>query len=257
MDAPLLTQRVLSEVEHHGSSMVAGQKRSIVYAASCGMMPSLEAPHKVPRRGRAMARERCNDLCSKATTGACALCDKLDERDRFEKYFWRFFCWESFWTPHDFVLVIAPSFFSSLALGFLVGSVFWKFLYKGDFSSVLPAYLAIIALSIALASITFTYSRTKDDEEVKALVRIGELFIRTALLLIFALLITWEGVEVQTLLKKGSLFETLGVIISLGNGTLLVAAISFYAGITSLHKHVISKLTSSRRRRPPEPVLFY
>jgi hypothetical protein len=42
-----------------------------------------------------MARERCTELCTKASTGQCALCDALDERDRFErKYFWRFFCKE-------------------------------------------------------------------------------------------------------------------------------------------------------------------
>jgi hypothetical protein len=30
-----------------------------------------------------MARERCNELCTKASTGLCALCDALVERDRF------------------------------------------------------------------------------------------------------------------------------------------------------------------------------
>ena len=35
---------------------------------------------------REMARERCNELCTKASTGLCVLCDALDERDRF----WRF-----------------------------------------------------------------------------------------------------------------------------------------------------------------------
>jgi hypothetical protein len=28
-------------------------------------------------------RERCNELCTKPTTGQCKLCDALDERDRF------------------------------------------------------------------------------------------------------------------------------------------------------------------------------
>ena len=186
----------------------------------------------------------------------CALCDALDERDRFErKYFWRFFCEESFWTLHDFLFVKALSLVSYLALFFLVGTVFWKFLYQGDFSSVLPAYIAIIALSIALASMTFTYSRAKDDdEEVKALVSIGERFIGIALLLIFALLITWMGFEVQTLLKKGSLFETfedlLIVILGLGNGTLITAAIYFHGSITALQKHVSPRRRV--RRRPPD-----
>ena len=35
-----------------------------------------------------MARERCNELCTKASTGMCAHCDKLDEQDRFERPFW-------------------------------------------------------------------------------------------------------------------------------------------------------------------------
>jgi hypothetical protein len=50
------------------------------------------------------------------------------------------------------------------------------------------------------------------------------------------------GFEVQTLLKKGSHFETfeypLLVIIGLGNGTLIKAAVDFHAGITNLQKHV-------------------
>jgi hypothetical protein len=33
-------------------------------------------------------RERCNELCTKSSTGRCALCDALDERDRFERPFW-------------------------------------------------------------------------------------------------------------------------------------------------------------------------
>ena len=35
-----------------------------------------------------MARERCNELCTKASTGMCAHCDAFDERDRFERPFW-------------------------------------------------------------------------------------------------------------------------------------------------------------------------
>ena len=35
---------------------------------------------------REMARERCNELCTKASTGLCVLCDALDERDRFERF---------------------------------------------------------------------------------------------------------------------------------------------------------------------------
>jgi hypothetical protein len=37
---------------------------------------------------REMARGRCNKLCTKASTGQCALCDKLAERERFERPFW-------------------------------------------------------------------------------------------------------------------------------------------------------------------------
>jgi hypothetical protein len=158
------------------------------------------------------------------------------------------------------VFVRAPSFVIGLALFFLVSFVFWKFLIKGDFSSVLPIYLVIIALSVALASMTFTYSRTtEDDEEAKKLVSIGKFFITTALLLIFALLITWVGSEVQTLLKNGSHFETfeypLVFIIGLGNGILITAARYFHAGITNLQKHVSPRgrgrpLDSTHKEKP-------
>jgi hypothetical protein len=37
-----------------------------------------------------MARERCTELCTKASTGQRALCEVLDERDRFERPFWVF-----------------------------------------------------------------------------------------------------------------------------------------------------------------------
>ena len=36
-----------------------------------------------------MARERCNELCTKATTGACTLCDKLDEADEFIRFYFK------------------------------------------------------------------------------------------------------------------------------------------------------------------------
>jgi hypothetical protein len=192
-----------------------------------------------------MAREHCNDLCSKATTGTCALCDKLDERDRFEKYFWRFFCKEFYLTLHDFVFRKTFSFIIFVALVSLIGSVYQKFLDKGDFSSVLAPYLAITALSIALASMTFTYSRTKDDKEEKMLVYIGELFINTALALVFALLASWLCFEIQTFLKKISYYKTfetpLLIIIGFGNGGLLAAALNFHRGIINIQKYVGSR----------------
>ena len=33
--------------------------------------------------------DRCNDLCTKASTGTCALCDALAERDRFERFWFK------------------------------------------------------------------------------------------------------------------------------------------------------------------------
>jgi hypothetical protein len=38
-----------------------------------------------PEREGDGTMERCNELCTKATTGTCALCDVLAERDRFER----------------------------------------------------------------------------------------------------------------------------------------------------------------------------
>ena len=36
-----------------------------------------------------MARKRCNELCTKEATDQCALCDALDERDRFERFWFK------------------------------------------------------------------------------------------------------------------------------------------------------------------------
>src|SRR5215471_18305616 len=33
--------------------------------------------------------DRCNELCTKETTGQCALCDALAERDRFIQFWFR------------------------------------------------------------------------------------------------------------------------------------------------------------------------
>jgi hypothetical protein len=133
--------------------------------------------------------ERCNELCTKEATGACTLCDKLAERDRFEwKYFWQFCRKEFFLTLYRFFLVRIPSFIIWLALFYLVWTVFNRFLVKGDFTSILTSYLAITAISIAFASMTFTYSRTKNEGESEVLVSIGELFLYTSLSLVIALL---------------------------------------------------------------------
>ena len=137
-----------------------------------------------------------------------------------------------------------------LALFSLIGSVNRNYLNKGDFSSVLTSYIAIIALSIALASMTFTYSRTKDDEEEKMLVLIGELFIYTALSLIFAFLITLVSFDIHNWpsLKRFPYYVIIEVLLMLmigfGYGALIVAAVYFHTGIINLQKYI-----SSRERR--------
>ena len=64
-------------------------------------------------------RERCNELCTKETTGTCAHCQALDERDRFERPFWTVVAWLRAYGSLAFLIV--------LTLGFLVPLIYaWQ-----------------------------------------------------------------------------------------------------------------------------------
>ena len=168
---------------------------------------------------------RCNCLCTKDATGTCALCEARAEadhcmwllfkggfllnllrfvRDRSKQFL---FNRQSFVSLVHFYMVSIPVFAVRLALSLLCATTFYEFFYKGEFSSILTPYLAAIGASISLASATFSYARAiTDKEEEETLISIGEYFLGTTVLLIFALLITWGGFQIQKFLEKISYY---------------------------------------------------
>jgi hypothetical protein len=164
-------------------------------------------------------------------------------RDRSKQFL---FNRQSFVSLVHFYMVSIPVFAVRLALSLLCATTFYEFFYKGEFSSILTPYLAAIGASISLASATFSYARAiTDKEEEETLISIGEYFLGTTVLLIFALLITWGGFQIQKFLEKISYYETFKAllvgIISFGNIPLLAAGENLHKGLARLAQHLFRK----------------
>jgi hypothetical protein len=148
--------------------------------------------------------------------------------DKKKNLFWSFYSYEM------------PSVLVWLALVFLAIASYREFLNKGDFLSVITLYITIIAIVIALASVTFTFSKTTKDREF--LSSVGELFLYSALALISSLLISWLSFEVKNFLQNSPLYRyysyILILIFSWGQSFLLFAANSLHKALVDLEKYL-------------------
>jgi len=152
----------------------------------------------------------------------------FDEKKR--NLFWRIYSYE------------IPSILIWLALVFLALTAYSKFLGKGDFSPVITLYFAMIALVIALASVTFAFSKTKEGGDKEFLTSAGELFLYASLALISSLLISWLSFEAKSFLKDYPFYKyysyILILIFSWGQSFLLFAANSLHKALVDLESYL-------------------
>lgn len=139
-----------------------------------------------------------------------------------------------------------PSILIWLALIFLSFKAYSGFLGKGDFSPVITLYFAMVALVIALASVTFAYSKTKDNDDKKFLTSAGELFLYATLALISSFLISWLSFEAKDFLKEYLYYKYysyfLILIFSWGQSFLFFAANSFHKALVDLERYLWFKV---------------
>jgi hypothetical protein len=142
------------------------------------------------------------------------------------------------------------------ALLLLVLIAFLEFFYKGNYSPIITFYLTATAITIALASVTFAYSRTKIEAESDRLAAIGELFLYSSLSLIMALLITWLSYTAKKYLEplpSYVYFKAL-LILTFSSGQLFLffAATSLYEGLTRLEAYLFTQVKNKIRFWPRE-----
>jgi hypothetical protein len=112
-------------------------------------------------------------------------------------------------------------------------------------SQMIAAYIAAIALSVALAVTTFYYSRISEKDR-DALVRAGELFLFGAVALLSGLILIWSTGEVFGLFRGRSvnifLVFLLLVVNVLNLVFLLYAANSLHRGLHRLQKVLFAEI---------------
>jgi hypothetical protein len=105
-------------------------------------------------------------------------------------------------------------------------------------------YLTFIGLSLAFASVTFTYSNNVEDK--KALVSIGENFLYAAVSMIVALLISWLSFQANNFLKKFSIYTYLRYVLIFlffwGQTFLMLAAFSLHNALAGLENHLFFRV---------------
>ena len=144
-----------------------------------------------------------------------------------------------------------PSFLLFIALLVLAFITIFKFFSKGDFSSI-TIYFAMIALVIALASVTFSLSNTKEGKDREVLIATGEMFLHASISLISSLLISWLSFTISHFLEGYSFYKYIFFIISMvfswGQTFLLFAAIGLHKAIVSLENYLWFRVRVSIRQ---------
>ncbi len=127
-----------------------------------------------------------------------------------------------------------------IALALLIVSSFTEFVQSDAFTDTAATFFSAIALVISLASVTFTYSMTKtNDEEARMeLVSAGQMFFYALLIILITLLIGWFTFRVDAVTSHyawGRYIKVLlGIILLLSQFSLIVAATNLSRGIRIL-----------------------
>lgn len=149
----------------------------------------------------------------------------------------------SLWRFYSFGV---PSILVWITFVFLVYKSYFKFFTAGDFSPVLTLYFGIIASATALASVTFTFSKTKDGKDQELLVSIGELFLYASITLILALLISYLSFNAKRFLINYPVYTycsyILTLIFSWGQLFLTLAANALHRALVDLEKYLFVRV---------------
>ena len=120
-----------------------------------------------------------------------------------------------------FFVITLPHLMVWIALAILAYSSIQEFGKGGDFQTLLPTFASIIAIVIALASVTFAYAKAVEGEKEYhgQLVSAGEMFFYSAAIMIMVLLISWFTFKVDNLVNQfgwyGYVKMPLGILFSI------------------------------------------
>jgi hypothetical protein len=141
---------------------------------------------------------------------------------------------------HTFVI---PGFLVWFALVTLAGKAYFLFLSRGDFSAVLTLDLSGMAITTALASVTFGYARVAAAHEKDDLISIGELFLYGSINLAISLILSWLTFGPYSRLEKVPYVGWVIVgIFSYGLVFLYFAANSLHRALVDLQGHLLMKI---------------
>jgi hypothetical protein len=156
-----------------------------------------------------------------------------------------------FYKTITFLMVNIPHLLVWLSLAILVHTTLQTFFKNGDFVTVLQLFFSAIALIIALASVTFSYSKTKEynREEYSKLVSAGEMFFWAALMLIMILLISWLAFRFDNFSRNYYWYTYIkwpvGIVFAIPFSLLIFVANSLSKGIKVLEKNLSGKIKRS------------
>ncbi len=147
-----------------------------------------------------------------------------------------------------FFVITLPHLMVWTALAILAYSSIQEFGKGGDFQTLLPMFASIIAIVIALASVTFAYAKAVEgDEEYHGLiVSAGEMFFYSAIIIIMVLLISWFTFKVDSLVSQFDWYSyvkiSLGIIFGIPYFFLTYAANSLSKAIKILELNLWVRL---------------
>lgn len=114
------------------------------------------------------------------------------------------------------------------------------FYSSGDYTQTLVIYISVIGVSIAMASTAFTYAQCYPEPK-KKLIKAGQLFFYSSILMIMALLIGWLSFKTKGVIENLPWKTALNIIanfIFVWNIAFLIFAINaFHVGLTKLERH--------------------